>query len=202
LLKPTRSLALAILGAFALTTTALAQTPGPLSECAGFDRSLARESMEPVGIAVIGSVQQATTGQTAVVAPEAYLKGPTSAETVRLRLETLPGECVAGDLRVGERVLLLLRSNRGDVHWPSIEQVWVLRGGQATLQESGESIPESELVAQIRGVTGQYSIPAAVESEAPGIDWIRTVLWVGGVVLVVFVIGLVLMKEWHRIDPT
>ena len=158
--------------------------------------------MEPVGIAVIGSVQQASTGELAVVAPEAYLKGPTSAETVRLRLETLPSECEAGALPVGERVLLLLRSNQGDVHWPSPEQVWVLRGGQATLQGGGESISESQLVGEIRGVTGQYSVPAAVESEAPGIDWIRTVLWVGGVVLVVFVIGLVLMKEWHRIDPT
>lgn len=141
-------------------------------------------------------------GESATIAPEAYLKGPTSSGTVLLRIETLPSECEPAELRVGERVLLLLRSNQGDVHWPSPEQLWVLRGGEATLQDSGESISEGELVSAIRDVTGQYSVPVASEAEAPGIDWIRTVLWVGGVVLVVFAIGLVLMKEWHRIDPT
>ena len=200
--NPTASLAAGLIAALVIATAALAQTPGPLSACAGFDPAQPRESLVPIGIAVIGSVQDAVEGKSATLAPEAYLKGPTSAGTVRLRIETLPGECEAGSLRTGDRVLLLLQSNQGDVHWPSPEQTWVLRGGEATLQATGETMTEGNLISSIRDITGQYSIPAESEAEAPGIDWIRTVLWVGGVVLAVFAVGLVMMKEWHRIDPT
>jgi hypothetical protein len=61
---------------------------------------------------------------------------------------------------------------------------------------------EADLVEEIRGITGQYAVPPQSESEGQGIDWWKTVLPVGGAVLGIFVVGLFLMRIWHRIDPS
>ena len=61
---------------------------------------------------------------------------------------------------------------------------------------------EAELVSRIRALTNQYTVPAAAESESAGIDWGRTVVPVGFAVLALFGVGLVLMRIWHRIDPS
>jgi len=43
---------------------------------------------------------------------------------------------------------------------------------------------------------------AAIGEEGAAIDWIGTVLPVSAALLVVFAIGLLLMRTWHRIDPS
>jgi hypothetical protein len=45
-------------------------------------------------------------------------------------------------------------------------------------------------------------VPAANQSEGASLDWVRVVLPTTIVVLIVFGIGLVLMRTWHRIDPS
>jgi hypothetical protein len=68
--------------------------------------------------------------------------------------------------------------------------------------EGAEPRSEVEVVSSIRAITGQYAVPAATEAEGAGIDWGNTVLPLGLVLLVIFGIGLVLMRVWHRIDPS
>jgi hypothetical protein len=58
------------------------------------------------------------------------------------------------------------------------------------------------VVAAIRAITGQYAVPAGSKDEGAGIDWKSTVLPVGAALLAVFAIGLVLMRQWHKIDPS
>ncbi|MDZ7727312.1 MAG: hypothetical protein U5Q44_03460 [Dehalococcoidia bacterium] len=68
---------------------------------------------------------------------------------------------------------------------------------------SGElTMNSDELVDDIRAVTGQSSEPATEDAEGADIDWIGTVVPVTAGVVIVLGIGLVLMKEWHRIDPS
>ena len=89
----------------------------------------------------------------------------------------------------------------GALH-PDIHTVFVLEDGRAVHPNGGESVGEAELFEAIRGVTNQFAIPAASDSEGASIDWLRVVLPVAGAALGILVAGLLLMGIWHRIDPT
>ena len=82
-----------------------------------------------------------------------------------------------------------------------LTKAYLLRDPQT---ETGGKVPASELdvVQKIRALTGQYAVPAASEDDGAGIDWSHTIVPMGVVLLIVFGIGLVLMRVWHRIDPT
>jgi hypothetical protein len=85
--------------------------------------------------------------------------------------------------------------------WPLTNQVYVLDQGRAHM-EGDKDRTEAEVVNAIRGVTGQYAVPAANDDEGAGIDWKSTVLPLGIALALIFAIGLVLMRLWHRIDPS
>ena len=176
---------------------------GPKGPCFDFDLDEAVQVLPRVSMVVVGEVIDAVPGERAIIEPSLYLKGPTSAEELMLPYRETEAGCNSAELPAGERVLLVLGREDGRVAWPGESQVFLLRDGRA-YQGSGDgpSQSELELIDRIRGVTGQYSIPAQTEDERARLDWTGTVIPVGLAVLVVFGIGLVLMREWHRIDPS
>lgn len=185
-----------------LTGTAHAQAP-PVGPCIDFTLEDAPDLLPRVAMVVIGSVTEVVPGEQVAVAPEAFLEGPTSTEAVVLPVAEGDAECTPADIPLGERVLLVLGRESGQVVWPGATQVFLLRSGVATqLGSDGVTIDEEELVDRIRGETGQFSIPAQSNEEGARLDWFGTVIPVTAAVLVVLAIGLVLMREWHRIDPT
>jgi len=141
---------------------------------------------------VVGTV--VTTGQDLALEPIAFLKGPASSEPIRFADEDL-GCLDAGDLAV---VYFLRLKEPPDMR---LTKAYLLRDPQT---ETGGKVPASELdvVQKIRALTGQYAVPAASEDDGAGIDWSHTIVPMGVVLLIVFGIGLVLMRVWHRIDPT
>lgn len=178
---------------------AFAQDQGP---CFAYSEAAAVSVLEAASVVVVGSVIASDPGKTVTIAPEFYLKGATLPEQITLASDAaLP--CPPAALKESERLLLILGEERGTLAWPGTAQVFRLQDGNAYPAGSGPALDtEAGLVESIRAITGQYSVPAASTSEGASLEWFGTVLPVTGAVLVVFVIGLVLMKEWHRIDPS
>lgn len=147
---------------------------------------------------VIGTVREVTS-DAVTFAPEAFLKGPSSGEPIVFRAHI--GEmCPVHEFAVDERALIYIY-DASELPLPFINQVFVLEGGHATMGEL--SMTELQAVEEIRGITGQYAVPAVADGgEGAGIDWKSTVLPMGVVLLIVFGIGLVMMRVWHRIDPS
>jgi hypothetical protein len=189
-------LALALLGA-APAAPAVAAEP-----CFDVDPA----AIEPVALAasviVVGEVRDAHPRPE--IDPEAFLKGTVSPEAIRFTYG--PGErtaCLPAALPIGARVLAFVAVGGGVVHWPAGSAVFVLEDGVA-LRVDGNLPPltETELIERVRAVTGQFAVPPAAHEEGAGIDWTGTVLPVTVVLLVIFGIGLALMRIWHRIDPS
>lgn len=148
-------------------------------------------------LVVIGTVNSVS-GDAFVLEPEAFLKGPLSAEPMRFTGED--DLCPTLQVREGDRVLLYV-ADAARLQWPFMNMGYVLRDGKA-FREGEPERTEVEVVSAIRALTNQYAVPAASEDEGAGIDWGGTILPLGGVLLVLFAIGLVLMRVWHRIDPS
>jgi len=154
-------------------------------------------------VIVVGTVVRAD--ETALVLkPEAFLKGPVSQEDLRFT-KALPGGegangCPTALLATGQRALVYV-FDASSGQWPLVNQVYVLDQGRARMEGDKERT-EAEVVNAIRGVTGQYAVPAATSDEGAGINWKSTVLPVGIALAIIFAIGLVLMRTWHRIDPS
>jgi hypothetical protein len=202
---------LAALGALAialLPAAALAQTADPApGACLDFSSDAPPEVLRTASVVVVGTVDDVTPGERAVISPEFYLKGATAPDRLVLphpdSMVNPDFDCEPANLVAGDRVLLVLGRDAGRVSWPGAQQLYILSNGQAEQAiEGGETLPEAELVESIRSETGQYSIPARTEDEGARLDWFGTVLPVGAAVVIVFGIGLVLMREWHRIDPS
>jgi len=148
-------------------------------------------------VILIGRATRATETELEIE-PEAFLKGPASGEPFVLPLRD--ELCPPAEVRVGQRLLIYML-DASEPEWPLMNQVYVLQDGHANRPGEAQRT-EVEVVSHIRGVTGQYIVPAASESEGAGIDWESTVLPLGVVLVVIFGIGLVLMRVWHRIDPS
>lgn len=154
---------------------------------------------------VIARVIRAERGE-ALLQPEAYLKGPVSAGQLHFTADPRGNDgvsCPTAAFRTGDRVLVYLLRDRGS-EWPLANAYYRLVDGHARPEYDTGAPPlaEAEAVEQIRALTGQYAVPAASAAEGAGIDWWKTVVPVGGALLVIFAIGLVLMRLWHRIDPS
>lgn len=151
-------------------------------------------------VIVVGTVVVAPDGGPAVLRPEAFLRGSARRDDIAL---TTAGraDCALAKFTPGARVLAFLGGEDGMLWWPGPTQVWVLDGGQAR-SESGDTRPEATLVNQIRALTGQYAVPAGGAGEGASLDWSGTVIPVGAALLVVLGLALVLMRLWHRIDPS
>ncbi len=147
---------------------------------------------------VIGTVREVTPDEVRF-APEAFLKGPSSGEPIVFRGRD-DSMCPEHSFAEGDRALVYIY-DAAELPLPYINQVFVLEGGKATMGEL--SMTELQAVEEIRTITGQYAVPAVADGgEGAGIDWNSTVLPMGVVLLIVFGIGLVMMRVWHRIDPS
>lgn len=138
-----------------------------------------------------------------VIRPESFLKGATSARDVAFSAG-FPFLCQQGELRPGDRLLVLAGANDDGPIWPSPERVYRLAEGTAQALVTGAAPGQREdaLIADIRGLTNQQSVPAANADEGEGIDWLTTVLPIAGGLAALFIAGLFLMRIWHRIDPS
>lgn len=149
---------------------------------------------------VVGTVSEFTPSSLAIEV-EAFLKGPVAAGTVRVAHSEQQGQCDAGFPARGERVLVMLTSDRGQFRWPVGGRAWRL--DSAPIEDpDGPFATGEELVGRVRAITNQYAVPAATQEEGAGIDWVGTVLPIGGVLVGLMAAGLVLMRVWHRIDPS
>ena len=134
----------------------------------------------------------------AVLRPEAFLKGPLAGEDIRLERDQ--SGCPFAPLELNQRALVFVYEADAPV-FPYTNGAYVLKDGHATMEGSRE-LTEVEVLAAIRDITGQYAVPAASQDEGAGIDWESTVLPLGVALAIIFVIGLLLMRVWHRIDPS
>ncbi|MBE0611522.1 MAG: hypothetical protein IH609_19230 [Dehalococcoidia bacterium] len=162
------------------------------------------QAVEASGLILVAKVHREADSGPATLEPEAILKGSVPSTNVEVPLPEGEAPCELAVLADGTRALLFLSVMDGRPQWPGASQVFDLEDGFAIQQEDlgfGRS-PEVARVNSIRSITGQYVVPAADSSEGAGIDWGSTVLPMGAVLLVVFGIGLVLMRTWHRIDPS
>ncbi|MCA9831934.1 MAG: hypothetical protein R3B97_14685 [Dehalococcoidia bacterium] len=136
--------------------------------------------------------------------PEAFLKGNVTAGLIRFRTaETDACADPAKFLTDGDRVLVIAR--RGSTtDWPGPSNVFLLKEGTATSFLRGDAgfMSESGLIELIRHETNQFAVPAQSAAEGEGIDWVWTVLPVGGATLAILAVSLYLMRIWHRIDPS
>ncbi len=183
---------------------ARAQAPPP-APCVHFDLEEPRQSLRGAAMVVVGEVVEADESERAVVMPEAYLKGATSPDELVLDYpESLDAyDCEPSAMPGDGRVMLILGRDGGHLAWPGEGQVFHLAGGEAVLiDDDSTRISEDELIDRVRGATGQYSLPPGAGEDSARLDWFGTVLPVTAATLVVFAIGLVLMREWHRIDPS
>lgn len=145
----------------------------------------------------------AAEGESLVIEPEGFLRGTASREPLRLAEAPFDPACAPAPLRPGERYLLFLDVDAAGAHWPAAGAAFLLRDSRATRLDGGlPAAPEADVVSRVRAVTGQYAVPAREGQSGAGIDFRGTILPVGAILAAVFGIGLVLMRIWHRIDPS
>jgi len=172
-------------------------------QCLDVDPAQITLAVESSRTIVIATVREENGGALVRLEPSAFLLGAASNEPIRPQYPQPLPECALARLTEGQRILVFLGATDGVLDWPSAGQVFWLEDGKAIGGGStGDSLAEIDLVQRIRQVTGQYAVPAATENESAGIDWSHTVIPLGVVLLIIFGIGLVLMRVWHRIDPS
>jgi hypothetical protein len=175
--------------------------PAAAFSCAGVPIPLATRVQE-ADLVVLGTVT-ASGASDATIVPTAFLKGPAQPGEVVVHRPTQDPECPLADIQAGTRVLAMISSSSGTLQWPEGGQLYLLRDGNATNgPPAPETTTETVLLQQIRSLTNQYAVPAASNSEGASLDWLKTVIPVTLALLVVFGIGLYLMRIWHRIDPS
>jgi hypothetical protein len=189
-------------------TLAAALVPGAavfarVEKCGGTAASNLPASAVAADAIVIARVSADATDTNALLQPEAYLKGSASSQPIPLSLPGQYAGCAAAQFPPGDRVLVFLGNRDAKFVWPTVERVYYLNDGSAVSPlEPNNPMPEEALVSSIRSVTNQYIVPASSNNEGASLDWIRVVLPTTIVVLIVFGIGLLLMRTWHRIDPS
>ncbi|MGK2966381.1 MAG: hypothetical protein ACSLFM_12370 [Tepidiformaceae bacterium] len=189
-----------------LLTAALAPRAAVFAQDASacdIDRSTAFLRLDDLDLVVVAQVEEAD-ADSATIHPEVYFKGAATGESVSLERPTAeaPG-CTLATIVAGDRVLLLLRAEDGVYLWPAVEEVYTLRAGSAFRGEPlSDSTSEDQLIDDIRSVTGQEAVAAEGGADGASIEWLGTVVPVTVALVLVLGIGLVMMREWHRIDPT
>lgn len=166
--------------------------------------------VEAATMIVIGRVASISRGptptesETARIQPEAFLKGPSTGAELRFERSGVQMPCQYAELAEGERLLVMAKERTEPFAWPSASAAFRLKDGRASSLNPADEreTTELELIARIRSITGQYAVPAAHQDEGASIDWVGTVLPVGAGLVVIFGIALVLMRLWHRIDPS
>ncbi len=150
-------------------------------------------------VVVLGEIRDGPADGGLQIHPSVYFKGPAgSADPALVRVPE--GDCPAAELQTGQRIIFFGRSTSGGLVWPSAGAVVFLTEGSALLPGSGERLSESALVALLQRETGQYAVPAGPRS--PIADLQSAILPVTLALVALFAVGLVLMRVWHRIDPS
>jgi hypothetical protein len=180
---------------------AASSTPASAADCPEFDVRALETSLRGIDVVVAARVRSVEPGQTLVLVPEVFLKGSVTLDLVLRPVPDAPRECAAR-FQPGERVLVFLSSEGGTLAWPAPSASFLLKDGRARNARGEEERSEAEFLRAVRAVTDQYAVPAQTTGEGASIDWLGTVAWVAGALAVVFVIGLALMRTWHRIDPS
>ncbi len=190
--------ALALTLAAALAGGSATAQDGP---CPRLDLADLRFSLAEFDVVVVGEVAARADGL--AILPEVWLKGAASAGAVPLATGD-GGECpLAATPPAGARALAALRREGTGFAPPPASALFVIADGVAVNgADPPERLPEAELIARIRAATGQYAVPAAAPAEGASLDWARVAAPVGGALLAIFAVSLVLMRVWHRIDPT
>lgn len=142
--------------------------------------------------------------QNAILEPQVFLKGAASSQPLRFTRSGPLHPCQHAEWMVGQRVLVFVLGDEEPFAWPGAEAALALADGHAKSFNPADANDylESDLVTTIRSITNQYAVPAASSAEGAGIDWGKTVLPLSAALGAVFIIGLFLMRIWHRIDPS
>ena len=173
---------------------------------AGTDADLAARVREAslVIVGTVSSVTDTAQDQSSVeVQPESFLLGNPSRAVIRFTAGR-NGPCEGPRfVKAGDRVLVIAGGS-GALSWPEPNRVYLFEAGSAKTLDRGDGGPsaEADLIAKIRTQTGQFSVPAASDDDGAGIDWKSTILPIGGAVLGLLAVSLLLMRVWHRIDPS
>ncbi|PFG74736.1 hypothetical protein A9A59_1977 [Tepidiforma thermophila] len=185
-----------------LIAAAPAVPAGAAGPCLEVDPAAPDTAVLAANVIVLGKVVRVADGPQIV--PEAFLKGTVTRQAVHLPAEPRDlADCAPAELPAEARVLAFLAVADGTPAWPGSGAVFILQDGQAArVDGKTQTMSERELVERIRALTGQLAAPPAEDESAAGIDWTGTIVPVGGLLLGVFAIGLVLMRVWHRIDPS
>jgi hypothetical protein len=207
-----RNRAASLVAFFALLTAAL--LPGAAvfvrpahALCLGVDTTKLADATRASSVILVGTVTDVAAADTVAIDPELFLKGAAQSGDIRLTYpDPAPDPklgCTLASFTRGDRVLVFLGELGGSLDWPGTADVFVLR--QGTAQQAGTTgpgIPEQTLVDDVRALTNTYAVPAAKNEDGAGINWeatiVPTALTLGGLLLV----GLFLMRIWHRIDPS
>lgn len=152
---------------------------------------------------VSGPDDRADGGRVFGVRPEAFLKGTATAGTQAFALAPADADCPVADVSDGDRVLIFALGS-SPFAWPHPDAVFIEHpeGWRSANPSVSASYGERQLLDRVRAVTEQFAVPAMDDGEGAGIDWMKTVLPIGGVLLGLMAVGLVLMRIWHRIDPS
>ncbi|MFQ5381441.1 MAG: hypothetical protein ACE5EF_07450 [Dehalococcoidia bacterium] len=194
---PVFAVVLALLASSALVPAANGQTTA--AECRPVTLDSLEESLATADIVVLGNTVRGSDDESLVLRPAVFFKSP--AESADLPL--LPGgdqPCPPAALRSGQRLIVFGTTAPGGLLWPREDAVVLLVDGRALLPGAEPGISEQDFVSALRDETGQYAVPAP--SRSPAIDLQRVVLPVVLAMVALFAIGLVLMRIWHRIDPS
>ncbi len=171
--------------------------------CSTLTESTLRQGVEQAAVVVVATVAEGPDEGSVVVVPERYYKGTAESRSFLLRLASADPACQPAALPGDSRMLLILGSKDDQLAWPDASRAFLLQGGTATSGgDDGWQLPEADLEQDIQDLTGQASIPVEAGDDGEQIDWLRTVLPVSAALVVVFAIGLVMMRTWHRIDPS
>jgi hypothetical protein len=149
---------------------------------------------DEASVVVLGHLE-AGEGEAIRLVPEGFFKGPVQSQP--LVLTPGWGSCMVF-FETDSRMVVFLKNQES---WPSEGDIYVLEDGRAESVTGTDVGSEEDFLAEVRGITEQFAVPAASESEGEGIEWgarcCRSVA-----LGIVFVIGLFLMRIWHRIDPS
>ena len=201
------TLVVALTAALLPGAAVFAQTPtGGEAVCLSVTSDAVTQAVQASSLVAVARVQEVEPGVRVLLKPEALLKGSFAGLTVEIAYPSREptNGCKLATFVSGSRVFVFLAGREGHVYWPSDYQAFVLADGRAVQQaDTGwKLVTEAGLISLVRGITGQYVVPVAGGEHGAGIDWRNTVLPLSAALLIVFGIGLVLMRVWHRIDPT
>jgi hypothetical protein len=186
----------------AFAATAHVAVSANAADCALLESDSLREATESASVILVANVVAAPNADNVVLRPETYFKGAADGREFVLT-RTGGGECPDAKFSPGDRILMLLSNNHNQLAWPDESRAFVLDSGTATNAGLERwSLSEDELSDRIRALTGQASVPAVPGDDGPTVDWVGTVLPLTAALLVVFAIGLAMMRVWHRIDPS